>query len=67
MSELPRFAAAPWRRSTRCVADHHCVEVADLDGAVGLRNSRRPEVSLVFSRHAWQAFVDDIKASGFHR
>jgi hypothetical protein len=62
MSELPR---AVWRRSTRCVSDHHCVEVADLGDAVGLRNSQRPELSLSLSRQAWQQFIDGIEAGEF--
>jgi hypothetical protein len=61
MSELPRATATAWRRSTRCVGDHHCVEVAELDGAVGMRNSRRPEVSLIFSKPAWQGLIDAVK------
>lgn len=58
MTELPRAA---WRRSARCVSDHHCVEVADLDDGVGLRNSQRPASSLIFSRQMWQRFVDGVK------
>lgn len=62
MSELPR---AGWRRSIRCVSDHHCVEIADLGDAVGLRNSQRPELSLTFSKQMWRAFLDDIEAVAF--
>jgi hypothetical protein len=62
MIESPR---AVWRRSTRCVSDHHCVEVADLDGMVGLRNSQSPELSLVFSRQTWQGFLEGIQTGDF--
>jgi len=63
MPELPR---AVWRRSARCVSDHHCVEVADHGDTVGLRNSRRPEFSLTLSKKAWQSFRDGLKAGRFH-
>jgi hypothetical protein len=59
MYELPR---AVWRRSIRCVSDHHCVEIADLGDVVGLRNSQRPAHSLTVSKQVWRAFLDDIKA-----
>ncbi|RSM51518.1 DUF397 domain-containing protein [Actinoplanes sp. ATCC 53533] len=63
MPELPR---AVWRRSARCVSDHHCVEIADLGDAVGLRNSQRSELSLTFSKQVWRGFVDRVKAGDFH-
>jgi hypothetical protein len=63
MSELPDVA---WRRSARCVSDHHCVEVADLGDAVGLRNSRRPELLLSFSKQDWRGFLDRLMAGGVH-
>jgi hypothetical protein len=62
MTESPR---ADWHRSTRCVSDHHCVEVADIGGAVGMRNSQRPELSLAFSKQAWRGFLDGIRLGDF--
>jgi hypothetical protein len=62
MTELP---SAVWRRSLRCVSDHHCVEVADFGDAVGLRNSQHPEHSLTISTQAWQNFLDELKAGDF--
>lgn len=62
MPEQPSAAATVWRRSARCVSDHHCVEVAEMTDGVGMRNSTRPEVALVFSRAAWRALIDSIKA-----
>lgn len=64
MSQPPR--APVWRRSTRCVSDHHCFEVADLGDAVGLRNSQRPELSLAFPKTAWRDFLSGIEAGDFH-
>jgi len=62
MSDLPR---AVWLRSTRCVSDHHCVEVAGLGKTVGLRNSQRPELFLTFPVQAWHDFLDGIEAGVF--
>jgi uncharacterized protein DUF397 len=62
MIESPRAA---WRRSTRCVSDHHCVEVADLGDLVGLRNSQRPELSLAFPKQAWQGFLEGVRVGDF--
>ena len=62
MSEPPSVAVAAWRRSARCVSDHHCVEIVELDHGVGMRNSIRPDVSLVFSTPVWRDLIDCIKA-----
>lgn len=62
MSQPPRAA---WRRSARCVSDHHCVEVADLGDLVGLRNSQRPELMLAFSRPVWRSFVAGVENGDF--
>jgi hypothetical protein len=62
MSELPR---AVWRRSARCVSDHHCVEIADLGDTVGLRNSQRAEISLTFPKQAWHDFLERLTAGDF--
>jgi hypothetical protein len=46
-----------WKRSARCVSDHHCVEV-DLTGEnVLLRNSTRPEVVLELTRDQWRGLI----------
>lgn len=58
--------AAVWRRSTRCEGGH-CVEVADLGNAVGLRNSTLPEVELSFSVDQWRDFVTAVRAGEFDR
>lgn len=67
MSDAARTAAVGWRKSARCVSDNHCVEVADLGGTVGLRNSRLPEVSLSLSEQAWRDLIAGVKAGEFDR
>jgi hypothetical protein len=62
MSAVP----AVWRRSTGCVNDLHCVEVAELgDDEIGLRSSIRPDLTLAVSRQAWREFADGLKAGEF--
>ena len=44
----------------RCVANNHCVEIADLADGFGIRNSQH-EMSLIFDRLAWANFVTGLK------
>lgn len=45
-----------WKRSSKCVADNHCVEVA-AGAEVRVRDSKDPSPVIVFDREVWQAFV----------
>jgi len=55
-------ARADWRRSSACVGESHCVEVADLgDRVVGLRNSQVPETSLILTVDQWRDLTAAIK------
>jgi hypothetical protein len=58
------IAGARWRKSARSGNQGNCVEVADnLPDAVHVRDSKDPEGPVLsFSRAAWRAFVEDIKA-----
>jgi uncharacterized protein DUF397 len=54
-----------WTRSPRCDSNA-CVEVADVDGAVVVRNSKKPAgPTLAFSREAWKAFLAGVKHGDF--
>ncbi|MCA2214539.1 DUF397 domain-containing protein [Jidongwangia harbinensis] len=54
-----------WRRSSRC-ASSSCVEVADVNGEVLLRDSKNPEVPpLSFTPEEWTAFVGGVKQGEF--
>jgi hypothetical protein len=60
------FGVPAWRRSTKCEAGS-CVEVANLDQRVGMRNSTQPEMSLAFSVESWREFVAAVRAGEFDR
>jgi len=58
-------AGAPvWRKSSYSTEQDvgTCVEVAQLSGALGVRDSKNPGPRLEFSREAWTTFIDAIKS-----
>ncbi|GAB3967260.1 DUF397 domain-containing protein [Plantactinospora veratri] len=54
-----------WRRSSRCVAEHHCVEFTLMGDGVALRNSQQPMDVLLIGRTEWRALVAGISAGVF--
>lgn len=53
----------PWRRSTRCVDQGDCVEVARSGSGFLVRDSKLAHSPiLAFTPDAWMAFTDAIKA-----
>ena len=57
---------APWHKSTRSNAGGDCVEVAETPNAIGVRDSKDPNGSvLVFTPTAWRAFIDGAKLGEF--
>jgi hypothetical protein len=56
------LATAAWRKSTRSSSEGACVEVAAVDPAIAVRDSKDPNgPTLAFGRRAWREFTTDIK------
>jgi hypothetical protein len=55
-----------WRKSSRSnTSGGDCVEVADLAGNIGVRDSKNPDgPQLTFDTADWHTFTRRIKASG---
>jgi hypothetical protein len=59
------FSKAPWRKSTRSAANG-CVEVAFVDGQVGVRDSKdRQGNVLIFAAREWEAFLVGVREGEF--
>lgn len=57
--------AAPWvwRRSARCAAENHCVEVAFVgDNQVALRSSLTPNDVLLLGQQSWRDLIEGVKS-----
>lgn len=54
-----------WRKASFC-ASGECVEVAQRDGMIVLRDSKDPRGSMLhYTAEEWQSFVRGIKAGEF--
>jgi hypothetical protein len=53
-----------WRKSTRSNGSGNCVEVADLAGTIGVRDSKDIDGGiLTFEPARWSTFVSAVKAN----
>ncbi len=65
MSEID-LSGAVWRKSTRSSANSQCLEVAALNGATAIRDSKDPAGSaLTFTPAEWAAFTAGVRAGQF--
>jgi hypothetical protein len=53
-----------WHRSEFCV-NSDCVEVANLNGVILLRNSTRPRKVISYTPDEWRSFVRGVEAGNF--
>ncbi|NJC68987.1 DUF397 domain-containing protein [Planosporangium thailandense] len=61
----PRHPQYVWRRSSRC-GSGACVEVAEIDGSIVVRDSKNPSGSwLAFDRSEWHAFLAGVRTGEF--
>ena len=57
-----------WRKSSRSANNGACVEVAELTGAVLVRDSTDPDgPRLRFDRGTWREFVGSVRTGTFDR
>lgn len=57
------LSRALWRKSTYSGGNGSCVEIANLDTAAAVRDSKDPNgPKLIFTAGEWRSFVDGIKA-----
>lgn len=62
------LSRAIWRKSTRSGTNGNCVEIAQLDTAVAVRDSKNPTGAvLVFTPAEWDAFLGGAKDGEFDR
>jgi hypothetical protein len=57
------LSRARWRKSTYSGQDGNCVEICDMPGGVGIRDSKNPDGSVLHSTlRDWAAFILEAKA-----
>ncbi|TDC86890.1 DUF397 domain-containing protein [Actinomadura sp. 7K507] len=66
---MPDLTRATWRKSTRSNgAGGNCVEVADLDVGIGIRDSKAPDTGhLTFTTRVWVTFLAQAKTGRHDR
>lgn len=61
----PDLSGAQWRKSSLSGDGPSCVEVAFVDDAVAVRDTKdREGGTLVFRHEEWRAFISGIKSGG---
>ena len=64
-NEAGRSVPPAWRTASFCTSGE-CVQIAQRDGLIILRDSTRPDgITLRYADEEWRSFVRNIKAGGF--
>jgi Domain of unknown function (DUF397) len=64
-SSVTRLGEPAWRKASFC-ASGECVEVAQQDGMIVLRDSKEPRGGVLrYTAEEWQSFVLGVKAGEF--
>lgn len=59
-------SVAAWRKSRFCNGASACVEIAELEGVIALRDSKDPDGPvLIFTPEEWAAFIAGAKDGEF--
>ncbi len=62
----PRLDGAAWRKSRHSNPSGNCVEIAEIDGAVAIRNSRFPGgPALICARTDFAEFLAGVRDGDF--
>lgn len=62
------LTGASWFKSSKSAGSKDCVEVAHVDGGVGVRDSKNPAgPALVFTPSEWDAFLSGAREGEFDR
>lgn len=60
------WSAGAWIKSSRSYGAGECVEVREIDGGIGVRDSKNPNgPQLTFTRAEWAAFVAGVRNGEF--
>lgn len=56
------LAGASWRKSTQSGSGNACVEIAAIQAALVVRDSKKPDDGvLVFAPASWKSFIAQVK------
>jgi hypothetical protein len=56
------YPSAKWRKPLRSISNGACVEIAQINRDIGVRDSKKQESpALIYTRRTWGGFIQQIK------